>query len=52
MSGSFESAVETGIEDFAMAEIKQGLNEGEMVILTKGKLLQHGDKVHPARDGE
>lgn len=45
-------AVETGIEDFAMAEIKQGLNEGEMVILSKGKMLQHGDRVHPARDGE
>lgn len=45
-------AVETGIEDFAMAEIKQGLNEGEMVILSKGLLLQHGDRVHPVRDGE
>ncbi|MDT8384246.1 MAG: efflux RND transporter periplasmic adaptor subunit [Gammaproteobacteria bacterium] len=43
--------VETGIEDFAMAEIKQGLNEGEMVILSKGRLLQNGDRVHPARAG-
>jgi RND family efflux transporter MFP subunit len=45
-------AVEIGIEDFAMAEIKQGLNEGEMVILTKGMPLQNGDKVHPKRVGE
>lgn len=44
--------VETGIEDFAMAEIKQGLNEGEMVILSKGTVLHNGDKVHPMRDGE
>lgn len=44
--------VETGIEDFAMAEIKQGLNEGEMVILSKGMPLQNGDRVHPARHGE
>jgi RND family efflux transporter MFP subunit len=43
--------VETGIEDFAMAEIKQGLNEGEMVILSKGTVLHNGDKVHPMRDG-
>jgi RND family efflux transporter MFP subunit len=44
--------VETGIEDFSMAEIKQGLNDGEMVILTKGRNLQNGDRVYPARDGE
>lgn len=44
-------AVETGIEDFAMAEIKQGLNEGEMVILSKGRQLQNGDRVYPARAG-
>jgi RND family efflux transporter MFP subunit len=42
--------VETGIEDFAMAEIKQGLNAGEMVILSKGKVLQNGDRVFPKRD--
>jgi RND family efflux transporter MFP subunit len=40
--------VETGIENFTMAEIKQGLNDGEMVILTKGRKLQHGDKVYPS----
>lgn len=45
-------AVETGIEDFAMAEIKQGLNEGEMVILSKGMPLQNGDRAHPLRAGE
>lgn len=44
--------VETGIEDFAMAEIKQGLNSGEMVILSKGVVLQNGDKVHPRQDNE
>ncbi len=44
-------AVETGIEDFAMAEIKQGLNEGEMVILSRGMALQNGDRVNPARTG-
>lgn len=42
--------VETGIEDFSMAEIKQGLNDGEMVILSKGMTLQNGDRVYPARD--
>ena len=41
--------VETGIEDFSMVEIKQGLNDGELVILSKGQFLQNGDKVHPAR---
>jgi multidrug efflux pump subunit AcrA (membrane-fusion protein) len=44
--------VETGIEDFAMAEIKQGLNAGEMVILSKGLVLQDGDRVHPRRGDE
>ncbi len=44
--------VETGIEDFAMAEIKQGLNAGEMVILSKGMVLHDGDRVHPRRDKE
>jgi RND family efflux transporter MFP subunit len=42
--------VEIGIEDFAMAEIKQGLNAGEMVILSKGRTLQDGDRVYPKRD--
>lgn len=44
--------VETGIENFTMAEIKQGLNDGEMVILTKGRILQHGEKVYSVQDGE
>lgn len=38
--------VETGIEDFTMAEIKQGLNDGETVILSKGRILQQGEKVY------
>jgi RND family efflux transporter MFP subunit len=42
--------VETGIEDFSMAEIKQGLNAGEMVILSKGQMLKNGDRVYPKRD--
>ena len=42
--------VETGIEDFSMVEIKQGLNDGELVILSKGQFLQNGDKVYPARE--
>ncbi|MCK4588080.1 MAG: efflux RND transporter periplasmic adaptor subunit [Gammaproteobacteria bacterium] len=42
--------VETGIEDFSMVEIKQGLNDGELVVLSKGQLLQNGDKVYPARN--
>jgi len=41
--------VETGIEDFSMVEIKQGLNDGELVILSKGQFLQNGDEVYPAR---
>jgi len=41
--------VETGIEDFSMVEIKQGLIEGEVVILSKGQFLQNGDKVYSAR---
>ena len=41
--------VETGIEDFSMVEIKQGLIEGEVVILSKGQYLQNGDKVYSAR---
>ena len=39
--------VETGIEDFSMAEIKQGLKADEMVILAKGQMLKNGDRVHP-----
>jgi len=42
--------VETGIEDFSMVEIKQGLNDGELVILSKGQFLQNGDKAYPVRD--
>jgi len=42
--------VEIGIEDFSMVEIKQGLNDGELIILSKGQLLQNGEKVHPVRD--
>jgi RND family efflux transporter MFP subunit len=42
--------VETGIEDFSMVEIKQGLNDGELVILSKGQFLQNGDKAHPVRN--
>lgn len=41
--------VETGIEDFSMVEIKQGLTDGQTIILTKGQFLQNGDKVYPAR---
>lgn len=40
--------VETGIENFTMAEIKQGLNDGETVILAKGHILQQGEKVYPS----
>jgi len=39
--------IETGIEDFSMAEVKQGLNEGETVILLRGTMLKNGDKVYP-----
>lgn len=42
--------VETGIEDFSMVEVKQGLVDGQLVILTKGQLLRNGDKVYPARN--
>jgi len=41
--------VETGIEDFSMVEIKQGLVDGQLVILTKGRMIKNGDKVYPAR---
>ncbi len=41
--------VEIGIEDFSVVEIKQGLTEGELVILSKGQFLQNGDKVHSVR---
>ncbi|HEC17721.1 MAG TPA: efflux RND transporter periplasmic adaptor subunit [Gammaproteobacteria bacterium] len=44
--------VETGIEDFAMAEIKQGLNAGERVIIPKGLVLHNGDRVHLRRNNE
>lgn len=38
--------VVTGIEDFAMAEIRQGLEAGEEIILPRGHLLRDGDRVH------
>ena len=44
--------VETGIEDFSMAEIKQGLRAGETVILAKGQQLQHGDKAYSPAQGQ
>jgi RND family efflux transporter MFP subunit len=40
--------VSLGIEDFTRAEITQGLNEGDEVILMRGQNLQEGDKVYPA----
>lgn len=36
--------VVTGIEDFSMVEIQQGLNVGEHAILARGVELQTGDK--------
>jgi RND family efflux transporter MFP subunit len=41
--------VETGIEDFSMVEVKQGLTEGQIIILAKGQFLKNGEKVYPAR---
>lgn len=41
----------TGIEDFAMAEIRQGLNGDEELILPRGRLLHEGDKVYRPQDG-
>ena len=38
--------VVTGIEDFSMAEIRQGLEGGEEIILPRGHLLQDGDRVY------
>ena len=38
--------VVTGIEDFAMAEIRQGLQAGEEIILPRGHLLRDGDRVY------
>jgi len=38
--------IETGIEDFSMAEVKQGLSVGETVILLRGTTLKNGDKVY------
>ncbi len=40
----------TGIEDFAMAEIRQGLNGDEILILPRGRLLHEGDKVYRPQD--
>jgi len=39
--------IETGIENFSMAEVKQGLSAGETVILLRGTTLKDGDKVYP-----
>jgi len=39
--------IETGIEDFSMAEVKEGLNAGETVILLRGTTLKNGDRVYP-----
>ncbi len=36
----------TGIEDFAMAEIRQGLEVGEKIILPRGHQLQDGDRAY------
>ncbi len=41
--------VETGIENFSMAEVKQGLSAGEEVILLRGTTLKDGDKVYLRR---
>ena len=41
--------VETGIEGLAMAEIRQGLNPGEQVILANGRRLMDGDRVYAAQ---
>jgi len=41
--------IETGIENFSMVEVKQGLKAGEEVILLRGTMLKDGDKVYPRR---
>jgi membrane fusion protein (multidrug efflux system) len=38
--------VVTGIEDFSMAEIQQGLSVGEIAILTRGQDLKAGEKAY------
>lgn len=38
--------VVSGIEDFSMAEILQGLEVGEIIILPRGQPLQDGDRVY------
>jgi len=38
--------VMTGIEDFAMAEIRQGLEGHEEIILPRGHLLRDGDRAY------
>ncbi|NOY72031.1 MAG: efflux RND transporter periplasmic adaptor subunit, partial [Gammaproteobacteria bacterium] len=41
--------IETGIENFSMVEVKQGLKAGEEVILLRGTTLKDGDKVYLRR---
>ncbi len=40
----------TGIEDFTMAEIRQGLGGQEEIILPRGHLLHDGDRVYRLAD--
>jgi len=44
--------IETGIEDFSMVEVKQGLSAGEAVILLRGITLKNGDKVYLGQGNE
>ncbi len=44
--------IETGIEDFSMAEVKQGLSAGETVILPRGTALKNGDRVYSRQAGK
>ncbi len=42
----------TGIEDFAMAEIRQGLEGHEEIILPRGLFLRDGDRVYQVDGGD
>lgn len=42
----------TGIEDFAMAEIRQGLEGREEIILPRGLFLRDGDRVYQSDDSD
>jgi len=44
--------IETGIEDFSMVEVRQGLSAGETVILPGGITLKNGGKVYRKQDNE